>query len=240
MGKNMAQLVRAQKLNKTYGRFWNDCAKLSVSPYTRVYNAIIDNFENQENDEDVGDISALVGNIMAFLGTGFLTIVPVLPLMTAITLAAAILEVIVSMISMVVTYPIALTKDLLSPLALENENEAYFIKRDDSNFIENCYKDLFDGCLVILFFGYVIAASFKNPKQDNILGTLSALFDSIFASPLLSLSMVVTIPLALGAAILTLASMLVIYPLAFALEPLSSLDCFVSNDVASGNEPRVC
>lgn len=111
-------MSNTRDLTMFYGRFFLNCGRFAVSPYTLTIDAFQTTAENQpRKTED------LVFGIGACL---FLTFaVPVLPVFADITFAIAGFAMSCAIASMFVTYPIALICDALQPYQPEAAPPAY-------------------------------------------------------------------------------------------------------------------
>jgi hypothetical protein len=91
-----------RSLTKFYGSFFLNCAKFSVCPYTITINAFIKNQNNPKPEEIVVGVGMCL-----FLSV----VVPILPSITSLTFALAVLGASLGLASMFLTYPIALLMD---------------------------------------------------------------------------------------------------------------------------------
>ncbi len=95
-------------LTRGYGLFFRDCAKFAVSPYTDTFLKITnaDNNGRAEYLENLGAATVICG-IFTF-------VVPILPVLTALTCAFAAIGTLLAVSSLFITYPLAITADACS------------------------------------------------------------------------------------------------------------------------------
>ena len=92
-------------LSESYGSFFWNCTKFAIYPYTNTFMAMVKNAEKDGNDS----CSSLIA---ASIVTGVLTfVVPILPVFASFTFALASIAMLLAVVSMFVTYPIAILAD---------------------------------------------------------------------------------------------------------------------------------
>lgn len=89
-------------LTRGYGRFFVDCAKFAVCPYTNTFMSIAED----KRGSNTGNVA------LAGLVCGLLTFaVPVLPIVTSFTATFAAIAMCLAAVSMCFTYPLAWLND---------------------------------------------------------------------------------------------------------------------------------
>ncbi len=99
-------MSKIQAINRFYGSFFSGALEFAVSPYTVTFQAISGCDENFDGGSAEGFIIA--GATCAF----FSFVVPVLPVLTEITIALAYGAILLAAASALFTYPAALVADL--------------------------------------------------------------------------------------------------------------------------------
>ncbi len=92
-------------LTRGYGFFFRDCAKFAVSPYTDTFLKIA-NAGSGEREKYLENLAAatVICGIFTF-------VVPVLPILTAITCVFAAIGALLAVSSLFLTYPLAIVAD---------------------------------------------------------------------------------------------------------------------------------
>lgn len=93
-------------LTRSYGFFFRDCAKFAISPYTDTFSKIANADRNERSEylKNIGAATVICG-IFTF-------VIPILPVLTALTCAFSAIAVLLAVSSLFITYPLAIVIDV--------------------------------------------------------------------------------------------------------------------------------
>jgi mannose/fructose/N-acetylgalactosamine-specific phosphotransferase system component IID len=101
------------ELNNAYASFFSKAGKFAISPYTAAFYDTC-GLSREDQDDTSWIVRAMVGGPIC----AALTVIPVLPIATAVTASLALASAIIAALSALIAYPVAAVMDaFLSPTA---------------------------------------------------------------------------------------------------------------------------